>query len=147
MVRVKINCQNITAKRLDETTPGSKNLNIITLGYKNFFYMNAFVYYTFSPRKKLYSQKNQIRIGKLFRLFIMNSNFFALPFGLEVSNTPKTVKVLGSNMTGICFFFCSNGKYCVSKKLSANYLSAYILSAKLPLIEFSALRNLQCVCF
>ena len=34
---------------------------------------------------------------------------------------PGRAKVLGSRLARICFFF-SNGKYSVSKKLSANYV-------------------------
>ena len=43
--------------------------------------------------------------------------------GLVVTNTPGTVKVLGSNLTGPVFFFQS------VNKLSSYFLSAYILSA------------------
>ena len=46
---------------------------------------------------------------------------------MDALNTPETSKVMGSNLT-MTFFF-SNGKYSVSKKLWAYYLSAYVLSA------------------
>ena len=44
----------------------------------------------------------------------MNSNFFLRQPFLEVTITPGTAKVRGSNLTGPFFF--SNGKYSVSKK-------------------------------
>ena len=41
---------------------------------------------------------------------------------------PGTEKVLGSNLTRTCFFF-HKGNMLFQIKLSANYLSAYLLSA------------------
>ena len=49
-------------------------------------------------------------------------------FSLEIMNTPGTATVRGSNRIKTCFFF-SNGKYFISKTLSAYDLSAYGLLA------------------
>ena len=47
---------------------------------------------------------------------------------------PGTPSVLGSSLTRTCFFL--NGLYSVSiKKLSINYLSAYLLSAFFLILE------------
>ena len=52
------------------------------------------------------------------------------PLRLEVTNWRGTVMVLDSNLTGTFFFQAGNIPF--QKKLSAVYLSAYVLSAYLP---------------
>ena len=79
--------------------------------------------------------------GLIATLFHNVFNFFSVPgqLSLEVANIPGTSKFLGSSLTRTCFFF--KQKMLFQLKLSANYLSAYLLSASyliLKLLFFGA---------
>ena len=59
-------------------------------------------------------------------------NFLSVPgqISLKVRNIPGTAEVLVLNLTRTCFIF-QTGNILIQIKLSANYLSVYLLSAQM----------------
>ena len=70
------------------------------------------------------------RLDSSLPCFTMYSKIFGVPgkLSLEVTNMPRTAKALGSSLTRTCFFFQMEN-ILFQKKISANYLSAYLYPA------------------
>ena len=71
------------------------------------------------PRKQLCPQDSVV--SRWLPWFIMNSNFLvSRTFRLVITNTPRTAKVLGSNLTRVSSF--SSGKCSGSKKFGSLFV-------------------------